>query len=749
MQQQQQVIRGVSVNRGSSSGLGDGAESTIIIEPVVIQPGMSTIAQQQQGSLTATGSSGSLDGLLVPAADNGGIMLTRPGDLHFGGGGGGGGGEGLELPPSLLSRGAVGSGAPFLPSGSHYPHGLFGGPIAQTSLAQAIPKIQRMAVQTGINKEDVAQLVPVIEQAVKENMTVTVPLAKGGEIKIYGTGDCPVCLEKITTAVVPPCGHIICDLCFGKLKNKRSCSFCRNLIDRVIISPVNSTNFVESDVYREILTLLRYAYRESIGISGSDGGGGGGGKGQQQAKAQQRAITQPQAKQHGQSQAKRQQAQQLLQQTQVMAFGQILCKVQYGTKVINSSVQPTLIAFQLIELEQNKNFAFVIDVSGSMIDSIRDLRLQLIAFLQSQLGARVSISLFNTHVTYLLRPTLITPQSLPEVITAIQTIRADGGTALGAALLDLQASVLPDWNAISQPPNVVPRPTRQQVVQAPAQAAAQRTAAEQAQVRQQIHEKAGAQGGVAAIVNPLIIIITDGQTNDLAVSTSQFNALKDSNDILLLGFGRNYNYDTCRAIISNDATKFEHVANSREFPAIFSSRLRVTIPIKLDAEPGNYIYDRSFKEQQHTIYIPYGETYYVSCNRGLPKISLDGVPIVPVPSAVLERRAPGKLLEALIVKFLAESSNQGINHYNCVKVKIQLTLAEQCVLKAYKYNLFKKTTTDSLISTIQKLKDTCSVYEEAGRYRQVDVMYGGLSAGSSIEVGRALSTMMRGSSSGR
>lgn len=704
---QQQVIRGVSVNRGSSSGLGDGAESTIVIEPVGIQPRLSMIAQQQQDSLVATGSNGSLDG---------GNMVPRQG--HFGGGGGG---EGL------------------LPT--------------HTSLAQAIPRIQQIAVQSGISREDVAQLVPLIEQAVKENMTVTVALAKGGEIKIYGTGDCPVCLEKITTAVVPPCGHIICDLCFGKLKNKRSCSFCRNLIDRVIISPVNSTNFVESDVYREILTLLRYAYRESIGMSGSDGGsgGGGGGGGQQQAKAQQRAITQPQAKQHGQPQAKRQQAQQLLQQTQVMAFGQILCKVQYGTKVINSSVQPTLIAFQLIEThEQNKNFAFVIDISTSMYESIDALKEQLIAFLQTQLGSRVSISLFNDYATYLLRPTLITPQSLPEVITAIQTIRADGGTALGAALLDLQASVLPDWNAIAQPPNVVPRPTRQQVVQAPAQAAAQRTAAVQAQVRQQIHDQANAEGGVAAIVNPLIIIITDGETDDLRVSISQFNALKDSNDILLIGFGYSYNYDTCRTIISNDATKFEHVANPSEFPAIFSSRLRGSIPIKLDAEPGNYIYDRSFKEQHHTIYIPYGETYFVSCNRGLPKISLEGVPIVPVASAVLERRAPGKLLEALIIKFLAESSDQGINQYNCVKVKIQLTLAEHCVLKAYKYNLFKKTTTDSLISTIQKLKDTCRVYEKPGQYRQVEVFYGEdlLYPESSIEVGRALSLVMRGSSIG-
>lgn len=409
------------------------------------------------------------------------------------------------------------------------------------------------------------------------------------DFKIFDNDCCLICHESSFEFIAFfNCGHWCCDLCFFeytlKKNGKLPCPMCKEDITQIIYYNFKKPVFDDPEI--NMLSKLNLDLSKSTEISS--------------------------------------------------------CR--YNTVFIEEGLSPCV-----IEFETSKNceiippIAFLIDTSGSMTDSMPQLKKCLIEFVQETPNT-ISIDTFNHFHDCILRPT----NNTCDMIKAINTIHAGGGTSLGHALDDIQSTTLTLWET-----------------------------------------------------KPIVVIITDGATADIEKSKKAFNELKKEYPVLLLGYGTDYNYDMCIDIVERDATLFEHIETIQGLTEIFGKKLNIPLTkVRVVSNENNMIYTGAKKTTEHTFYVEDQTNIKLAFTNGLPDIYINDNKVQPLLDTSLN---PQNALFEFICVYLINDIASTVNYKNALRMKYKLDFLRKIVENKVKNFVTK----NYLLDFISKVIDIC------------------------------------------
>jgi hypothetical protein len=245
-----------------------------------------------------------------------------------------------------------------------------------------------------------------------------------------------------------------------------------------------------------------------------------------------------------------------------------------------------------------------------------------------------------------------------------------------------------------------------------------------------------------------VVIITDGATSNACEATEEFKNLRETNSVLLIGFGKNYSYDNCLPIVNGDATVFEEAKDSETFKIKIYDRIKTGVKAVITADEANNIYTTVKSKKNRVEFIPNNTYLTVLFDNGLPQnITVDGVPITINYDPSLDQQSCMSLYEFTINDYLKTIGNAVVmNPGEALNSKILAKdLKKRIEEEKEKLDeeIYKR-----LIDFIKLLIQSCTETLSAFYNSPYEFTYGGgLGRDASNSVGRALSGGLRASSS--
>jgi uncharacterized protein YegL len=435
------------------------------------------------------------------------------------------------------------------------------------------------------------------------------------DFQIFDNDCCIICHESSFEFIAFfNCGHWCCDLCFFEYTLKKSgklpCVLCKNDISQIIYYNFKKPVFDDPEI--DILNKLNLDLTKS---------------------------------------------------------NPEISTCRYNVVSLEDTLNPCV-----IEFETSKNceiippIAFLIDTSGSMCDDIPDLKKSLIDFIQVTPNT-ISIDTFNHFHDCILKPT----DNTSEMIKAINTMHAGGGTNLGNALDDMLSTTLSIWDT-----------------------------------------------------KPIIVIITDGATIDIERSKETFKQLKKEYPVLFLGYGKSYNYDMCIDIVERDATLFEYVETTHDLTEILGKKLNIPLTkVKVITKDDNIIYTGAKKTQEHIFYVEDQTNIKLAFTNGLPEIYINDLLITPELDTTLN---PQNALFEFICVYLINEIASTVNYKNALRMKYKLDFIKKIVENKVKNFV----TRNYLIDFIKKVIDICRQELKASSEFGFQVSYLGRETSNSV-----------------
>jgi uncharacterized protein YegL len=377
----------------------------------------------------------------------------------------------------------------------------------------------------------------------------------------------------------------------------------------------------------------------------------------------------------------------------------IVHPVQYGISHISDDFNPCITEIKIVETEQKEiipEIHFILDISGSMSSILPYLKINLITYIKEQLlNGIISIDLFDHNYYSLLDPIKVS-DNLDLIIEIINGIKLGGRTMLGNALHNFINITYPKW--IASDISITKRPT--------------------------------------------VVILTDGATDDLNDSHQNFQDIKKDLNILLVGVGTGYSYDNCIKIVESNATVFEHISDITKFVPTLDTRIGSNYnKVKIITKDNNWIFTGAKKVQEDTQYVKNGVKLRFSTTNGCPTILINDEEVASIQNEKLNLESQSSLFEFLSVSLV---NKIGSNAYcsNGLRMKLKLK-------KFKKFINSKILNLDVQQRILKFIKDITDICDNQMKY-SVHYSYGHecLRGESSISVGRAVSTALRGCSSG-
>lgn len=279
---------------------------------------------------------------------------------------------------------------------------------------------------------------------------------------IYFTDDCTVCYSEMYDFVyIGSCGHTLCNECFLLIKQSNNlCPYCKRNMDNTILCSFSKPSLPNSTLLDDII----YEFGDYTG-----------------------EFTKPS----------------LLEHDDYRVWNSV-------SKLSTNTIYYT--EFMVLNSSQTiPNLSFIIDVSFSMEHSLSSVKTKFIEFVNSLDDAVISITTFSDDPKLILPPTVV-KSSKQLIISAIDSLKVEGGTYLGKALQYHQDIVIP-----------------------------------------------------LCTQKPSIIIVSDGQTHyaDQKLSISLFNQTKTNFPTTLIGFGENMVYNDNLKLVG-DAMYYYHANDANE-----------------------------------------------------------------------------------------------------------------------------------------------------------------------------------------
>ena len=367
-------------------------------------------------------------------------------------------------------------------------------------------------------------------------------------------------------------------------------------------------------------------------------------------------------------------------------------QVQYGISHINDELNPCVVEVNIDRKDETviPNIHFIIDVSGSMGEILPFLKDNLINYIRSHLlGGKISIDLFNSNYTNLLEPITVS-DNIDFIVSKITAIRSGGGTKLENCLKETRENLLPKWGTL----------------------------------------------------NPTVVILTDGATDDVDESHTHFQAIKSNYNILLLGVGHSYSYANCIKIVESNAAVFEHIANIDKFVPVLSDRVHGDVTkVRIITEGNNWIFTGAKKTHEDVQYIQSGIKLRFSTTNGCPRIFVNEAEITVNYNEKLNLESQTALFEFLSVSLINKIGTE-VFCTNGLRMKIKL----QQLKKFIKSKMLPFDVQERLTKFIKDISNICDVQMKNSVHYEYG--YECLRGKSSISVGRAVSSALRGCSSG-